>query len=174
MMFTNTRINGAFVITPGKIDDERGFFTETFNKSIQNFHEMNITRTAISCNKRCGTIRGVHYQVSPCEETKIVSCTKGSIFDVIVDMRKDSPTYYHWIWNHISEHSNEMILVPKGCAHGFQTLADNSIVQYFIDGEYKPECARGIRWNDPYIGILWPVAVTNISEKDQEYSGVVS
>ena len=171
MIFTETKIKGVYVIDPELLTDDRGFFARSFCKEdFRNYGlETEIVQCNISYNKKKGTLRGMHYQVPPFEEAKIVSCTKGSIYDVVVDLRKDSSTYLQWHAEELSADECQMLYIPKGCAHGFQTLEDDCVVYYQMGECYHPECARGVRWNDPAIGIAWPVPVLNISEKDQRY-----
>jgi len=111
----------------------------------------------------------MHYQIPPFEEAKIITCTKGSIYDVAVDLRKDSSTYSQYVAIELSEKNFKMMYVPRGCAHGFQTIEDDTFVYYQMTGLFHPDCARGIRWDDPAIGIIWPVPPVIISEKDQGY-----
>jgi dTDP-4-dehydrorhamnose 3,5-epimerase len=171
MIFTETKINGVYIIEPELLTDERGFFARSYCKEDFQKHglETDIVQCNISYNKKKGTLRGMHYQVPPFEEAKIVSCTKGSIFDVVVDLRKDSPTYRFWHAEKLSADSYRMLYIPKGCAHGFQTLEDNCIVYYQMGECYHPECSWGIRWNDPSIGIVWPIPAGIISAKDKNY-----
>jgi dTDP-4-dehydrorhamnose 3,5-epimerase len=171
MIFTETKIKGVYLIEPELLNDERGFFSRTFCKDEFQKHglETDIVQCNISYNKKKGTLRGMHYQVPPFEEVKIVSCTKGSIYDVVVDLRRDSPTYLHWHAEELSADSYRMLYIPKGCAHGFQTLKDNCVVYYQMSEYYHPECARGVRWNDPALGIVWSVPAGIISEKDKMY-----
>jgi dTDP-4-dehydrorhamnose 3,5-epimerase len=171
MIFTETQIKGVYLIEPELIPDDRGFFARSFCKDEfqQLGLETDIVQCNISYNKKKGTLRGMHYQIPPFEEAKIVSCTKGSIYDVVVDLRKDSPTYLHWHAEELSSDSFRMLYIPKGCAHGFQTLEDNCIVYYQMGEYYYPECARGVRWNDPALGIVWPVPAGIISVKDKRY-----
>jgi dTDP-4-dehydrorhamnose 3,5-epimerase len=171
MIFKETKIKGAFLIEPELIPDKRGFFARSFCKDEFKKHglETDIVQCNISYNKKKGTLRGMHYQVPPSEEEKIVSCIKGSIFDVIVDLRKNSPSYLQWHSEKLLADSFRMLYLPKGCAHGFQTLEDNCIVYYQMGESYHPACARGLRWNDPSIGIVWPVTAKIISEKDKNY-----
>jgi dTDP-4-dehydrorhamnose 3,5-epimerase len=171
MIFTETKIKGMYIIEPELFTDERGFFARSFCKEEFQKHglETDIVQCNISYNKKKGTLRGMHYQVPPFEEAKIVSCTKGLVYDVVVDLRRASPTYLHWHAEKLSAGSYRMIYIPKNCAHGFQTLEDNCIVYYQLGEYYTPEYARGIRWNDPAIGIVWPIPVGIISVKDQNY-----
>jgi dTDP-4-dehydrorhamnose 3,5-epimerase len=171
MIFTETIIKGVYIIEPELLTDERGFFARSFCKEEFQMHglDIDIVQCNISYNKNKGTLRGMHYQVAPFEEAKTVSCTQGSIFDVVVDLRKDSPTYRHWHAEKLSADSFRMIYIPNNCAHGFQTLEDNCIVYYQMGEYYHPEYSRGIRWNDPGIGIDWPIHAGIISVKDQNY-----
>lgn len=171
MKFTALKIPGVFLIETEPINDERGFFTRTFcrNEFVRNNLNPDIIQTNLSFNHQKGTIRGIHYQIPPAEETKVVSCIKGSIFDVIVDLRSNSSTYKSWIGIEIGESKCKSIYIPTGCAHGFQTTEEKTLVFYQMGNFFKPECARGIRWDDPALGIKWPLPVTNISEKDRNY-----
>jgi len=169
MIFSETMIKGVFIIEPELQTDDRGFFARSFCKEEFQKHglDIDIVQCNISYNKKKGTLRGMHYQVPPFEEAKIVSCTKGSIYDVVVDLRKESLTYCQWVSTELSEKNFKMMYIPKGCAHGFQTLEDEAIVYYQMTEFFHPECARGVRWDDPAIGIIWPVPARIISEKDQ-------
>jgi len=171
MIFTETKIKGAYIIEPELLIDERGFFARSFCKEeFQRFGlETGIVQCNISYNKKKGTLRGMHYQIPPFEEAKFVTCTKGSIYDVVVDLREDSPTYYQYVATELSEKNFKMMYVPRGCAHGFLTLEDDTFVYYQMTGLFHPEYSRGLRWDDPAIGINWPVPPTIISEKDQGY-----
>jgi dTDP-4-dehydrorhamnose 3,5-epimerase len=171
MIFIGTKIKGVYIMEPELLADERGFFTRSFCKEeFRNYGlDADIVQCNISCNKKRGTLRGMHYQIPPFEEAKIVSCTKGSIYDVVVDLRRDSPTYCQWHSEKLSADSYRMLYIPKGCAHGFQTLEDNCIVYYQMGEYYHSECASGIRWNDPSIGIVWPLPPMIISERDKNY-----
>jgi len=171
MIFTETKIKGVYIIEPELLTDERGFFARSFCKEEFEKYglETDIVQCNISYNAKKGTLRGIHYQVPPFEEAKIVSCTKGSIYDVVVDLRRDSSTYCQWHSEKLSADSYQMLYIPKGCAHGFQTLEDNCIVYYQMGAYYHSECAVGIRWNDPAIDIVWPIPVGIISEKDKNY-----
>ena len=170
MIFTETKIKGVYIIGPELLTDERGFFARSFCKEEFQKHglDTDIVQCNISYNKKKGTLRGMHYQVPPFEEAKIVSCTKGSIYDVVVDLRRESLTYCQWVATELSERNFKMMYIPRGCAHGFQTLEDEAIVYYQMTEFFHPECARGVRWDDPAIGIIWPVPARIISEKDQK------
>lgn len=172
MTFTETAICGAYVIELEAKEDERGFFARTWDE--QEFQKRGlfarIIHTNISGNPRAGTLRGLHYQIAPHEEAKIVRCSRGAIFDVALDLRPESPSFKKWISIELTEHNRRMFYIPEGCAHGFQTLEDNSDVSYFMSDAYHPECARGVRWNDPAFAIEWPKMDNRIiSEKDRSY-----
>jgi dTDP-4-dehydrorhamnose 3,5-epimerase len=173
MIFTETKIRGAFIIEPELLRDERGFFTRIFCKEEfeENGLDSSIVQCSISYNKRKGTLRGMHYQAAPYEEVKIVSCTKGAIYDVVLDLRKDSGTCHQWIAVEISDENVKMVYIPKGCAHGFQTLKDEVTVFYQMTEFFHPEYSRGVKWNDPVFGIQWPAGKKIISEKDKQFSG---
>ncbi len=171
MIFTETKIKGVYIIEPEPLTDERGFFARSFCK--EEFRkqglETDIVQCNISYNKKKGTLRGMHYQAAPHEEVKIVSCTQGSIYYVVVDLRRDSLTYLHWHGEVLSEDSHRILYIPVGFASGFQTLKDDSVVFYQMGEFYHFECTCGIRWNDPAIGIIWPLSVEKIKEKDQKF-----
>lgn len=173
MIFTETQIKGMYIIEPERLTDDRGFFARSFCKEEFRKHglETDIVQCNISYNKKKGTLRGMHYQIPPFEEVKIVSCTLGSIYDVVVDLRKDSQTYLHWHSEELSADSYRMLYVPKGCAHGFQTLEDECLVSYQMGEYYHPECAQGVRWNDSLFSIEWPQSIPIISDKDKSYKG---
>ena len=171
MKFIETELAGSFVITVEPYSDQRGHFGRTFCK--QEFKDLGleseIVQSNTSYNKLSGTLRGMHYQCAPYEEAKLVSCTKGSIYDVIIDTRPSSVTYGQFFSIELSEKNNTMLYIPKGFAHGFQTLEDNSIASYQMFEFYNPESARGLRWNDPFFKIKWPIENAIISDKDQNY-----
>jgi dTDP-4-dehydrorhamnose 3,5-epimerase len=172
MIFTETKIKGIYIIDPEPFTDERGFFARSFCKEEFQKHglETDIVQCNISYNKKRGTLRGMHYQVPPFEEAKIVSCTNGSIYDVVLDLRRDSATYCQWVAVELSADNYRMVFIPKGCAHGFQTLVDNTVVYYQMTEVFHPESASGVRWNDPVFGIQWVLDETIISEKDKNLS----
>jgi len=171
MRFIETELKGAYIIEIEIIEDERGFFSRTFCQKEFEEHGLNprIAQCNISYNKKKGTLRGLHYQAAPYEEAKIVSCTRGTIYDVIIDLRPDSPTYCQWFAVELSDENYKMLYVPEGFAHGFQTLEDNTVVFYQMSEFYNPESARGIRWDDPVFGIKWPLSNKVISKKDLDY-----
>ena len=171
MRFVETKLGSAYVIEPENYSDERGFFGRTFCQQEFQKHELNpcVAQCSVSFNKKKGTLRGMHFQVAPHQEAKLVRCTMGSIFDVIVDLRPDSPTFKQYFSANLSAENRRALYVPEGFAHGFQTLEDNSEVFYQISEFYVPECARGVRWNDPAFAIQWPDDERIILDRDQSY-----
>ena len=171
MIFTETELSGSYIIEPEKIEDSRGFFSRIWDKKLfeERGLDSKILQSSISFNKKRGTLRGMHYQIQPYEESKLVRCTKGRIFDVIVDMRKNSQTFKNWISIELSESNYKMLYIPKGFAHGFQTLVDNSEVRYDITQIFSPEHSRGLKWNDSEFKIKWPLDISIVSKKDAEY-----
>lgn len=171
MIFTETKLNGAFVIDPERLEDKRGFFSRSYCE--REFKKQRIEDRFVQCNisfnRRKGTLRGMHYQAAPYEEAKLVRCTMGEIYDVIVDLRRGSETFKKWIANKLTSENRKMIYVPKGFAHGFLTLTDNSEVFYQMSDFYMHGYSRGIRYNDPNFGIIWPSEITVISHQDQSY-----
>ena len=171
MMFTETKLKGAFIIEPEKFEDERGFFARTFCRKEFEAHGLNpnLVQCNISFNKKRGTVRGMHFQVKPYEEAKLVSCLRGAIYDVIIDLRPNSPTYRQWVAVELSGENFRLLYIPEGFAHGFQTLQDNTVVFYQMSESYHPESSRGLRWDDPVFGIKWPISVKSISTRDRTY-----
>ena len=169
MIFTETNLLGSFIVEPEKISDERGFFARTFDKKI--FGEKNIcsnfVQSNISFNQKKGTLRGLHFQEKPYAENKLVRCTQGKVFEVLVDLRTNSPTYKKWIDVILSSENHKMVYVPEGFALGFQTLEDNTELFYQMSQYYEPNYSLGIIWNDPSLKISWPLVPTVISKKDQ-------
>jgi len=172
MIFIKTKFEGVYVIEPEKIEDERGFFARVWDKD--EFSKMRldskIVQSSISINKKKGTIRGMHYQSKPHEENKIVRCTRGKIFDVLIDLRPNSKTFKKWFSIELTENNYKMMYIPKGFAHGFQTLKDNTEISYDIFEFYYPKSSRGIRWDDDEFRIRWPLKVSKISQKDATYT----
>ena len=171
MKFKKMRLEGAWVLDINKLEDERGFFARTFCQKEFIEHGLN-TRVAqcnVSYNKYKGTLRGMHMQVSPFQEAKLVQCTSGAIYDVIIDVRPDSPTFLEYLGVVLSADEYRMLYIPEGFAHGFLTLTENANVFYQMSEFYAPECARGFRWNDPAFGITLPEEVRVISERDASY-----
>ncbi|MFZ5865529.1 MAG: dTDP-4-dehydrorhamnose 3,5-epimerase [Thermodesulfobacteriota bacterium] len=171
MKFTETELPGAFLIELEPNEDDRGFFARTFCRT--EFEERGLVtdfvQSSISFNKKKGTLRGMHFQAPPREEVKLVRCTRGSVYDVIVDLRPGSPTFKHWTALELSADNRWSLYIPKGFAHGFQTFEDNSELLYMISEPYHPESARGVRWDDPAFGIAWPFEPTTVSETDKSY-----
>jgi dTDP-4-dehydrorhamnose 3,5-epimerase len=172
VIFHETKLNGAIVIDIEKREDNRGFFARGWCRNEFEAHGLNasVVQTNISFNKLRGTLRGMHYQAEPAPETKLVRCVRGSIYDVIVDVRPDSPTYLQWIGVELSAANYRMLYVPEHFAHGFITLEDNTEVTYQVTGLYTPACERGARHNDPAFGIEWPCEVRVISDKDANWA----
>lgn len=168
MIFTETKLKGAFIIEPERLEDDRGFFARIFDSKAfeQNGLEFKLVEASISFNKEKGTLRGMHYQVRPYAETKIVRCTRGRIFDAIIDLRPKSKTFKRWLGVELNEENRKMLYIPKGFANGFITLEDGSEISYQMDQTYKPEYARGLRWNDKAFKISWPIEPKVISAKD--------
>jgi dTDP-4-dehydrorhamnose 3,5-epimerase len=152
--------------------DHRGFFARTFCEREFECHGLNprYVQCSVSFNLCAGTLRGMHFQVAPFEEAKLVRCSRGSIYDVIIDLRPESPTFKQHFGLELSAENGKMLYVPEGFAHGFQTLEDNTEIFYQISQFYSPEHARGVRWNDPSFGIKWPAAERTILERDQSYA----
>jgi dTDP-4-dehydrorhamnose 3,5-epimerase len=171
MRFTETKVAGAFLIEPEPIADERGFFARTFDRDA--FAARGLAtdwpQCSISFSPQEGTLRGMHFQRPPHEEAKLVRCTRGAIHDVIIDLRPHSPTYCLHVAMLLSADNHRMLYIPPGCAHGFQTLEDETEVSYLISEFHRPEFGRGVRWNDPAFGIRWPRPVSVITVKDQSY-----
>lgn len=173
MLFTTTPL-GACVIDAEQIGDTRGFFARVYDAKIFDKHglESAIRQCNFSFSKNRGTLRGMHYQRAPYEEDKLVRCTMGAIYDVIVDARPDSKTYLKWEGYNLTSDNHRMLYVPKGFAHGFQTLQDNTEVFYQVSQYYAPDHEMGMRWDDPDLNISWPLAVSEISEKDKSWKSV--
>lgn len=171
MIFQEIPMKGAFIIEMKPMRDERGFFARSFCQ--KEFEEQGINprlvQANVSYNNNKGTLRGIHYQISPFEETKLVRCTQGAIFDVIIDLRKESPTYMQWFGVELNSENRTMLFVPESFGHGFQTLMDNTEVTYMVSEFYTPGSERGIRWDDPAFDIRWPVEVQVISDKDANW-----
>lgn len=168
MRFTPLSLSGAYLIQLEPRIDARGSFARAF--CAREFAAQGLTESFvqanISTNLRAGTVRGLHFQHAPHSEVKLVQCVKGSIYDVVVDARKESKTYLQWAGVELSEENGVMIYVPTGFAHGYQTLSDAANVLYFVSEFYTPEVEGGLRYDDPKLGIKWPLAVSDISEKD--------
>ena len=175
MKLVETPIVGAWLIEIEPIEDERGFFARSLcvDKLAEYGLEGKVVQQSISFNKKRGTLRGIHYQLSPHEENKLVRVTHGRIFDVIVDLRPSSPSYLQWHGIELSEHNHVTLYIPKGLAHGFQTLEENSEVFYQMAQKYVPTSSAGVRWDDPTFKISWPMPPVEISSKDLSYASYV-
>jgi dTDP-4-dehydrorhamnose 3,5-epimerase len=171
MIFQETSLEGAYMIGLEKRGDERGFFARAFCQKEFAAHGLTtqLAQVNFSQNARKGTLRGMHYQLAPRADTKVVRCFRGAIFDVILDLRRDSPTFGRTYSAELTAHNARMMYIPKGFAHGFITLADDTEVLYLVDDFYAPEYERGIRWDDPKFAIPWPAQPGVISEKDRNY-----
>ena len=171
MIFTRTIFDGAFIVDPERIEDDRGFFARVW--CPREFEEQGIdpklAQCSISFNHRKGTVRGMHYQAPPHAEAKLVRCTHGAIFDVIVDLRPESVTFKQWLGVELTASNRRMLYIPRRFVHGFQTLDDETEVHYQISEFHHPESARGLRWDDPAFGIDWPLPVAVISGRDRSY-----
>lgn len=172
MLFTETKLKGAFIIDLELRGDSRGFFARTF--CAKEFEDHGLKPTVAQCNlsfnHKKGTLRGMHYQTSPAAETKLIRCTQGAIYDVIVDMRPNSPTYLSHIGVELTAENRRALYVPEMFAHGYQALTDGAEVVYQVGEFYTPGYERGLRYDDPILGIEWPTEVTEISEKDANWA----
>lgn len=171
MIFTETSLEGAFLIEPERREDERGFFARTWCRREFGSHGLHKqwVQCNISFNRRKGTLRGLHYQTPPYEEAKLIRCTRGAIYDVIIDLRADSPTFTQWVAVELTADNRQMLYIPEGFAHGFQTLTDETEIFYQMSQFYAPEYASGVRWDDPALNIAWPAGERTISERDRSY-----
>ena len=171
MYFEETILKGAFLIEIKKLEDERGFFGRSFCQHEFGDHglETKIAQANMSLTKLKGTFRGMHYQISPFQETKIIRCTQGAIYDIIIDLREESPTFCKWVGVELTPENNKMLYVPKDFAHGFITLENNTSVHYLVSEFYTPNSERGIKWDDPKFGIKLPIPISLISEKDDAH-----
>jgi len=171
MKFTETKVSGVFLIEPEFHADNRGSFARSF--CVDEFNEagidIHVVQANISFNKHSGAVRGLHYQVSPHAEAKVVRCTSGALYDVVVDLRPDSPSFSQWIGIELNAENRNAMFVPKGCAHGFQTLVDGTEVSYLMSERYVPEAASGVRYDDPAFGIEWPLTVSSVSDRDRSW-----
>jgi dTDP-4-dehydrorhamnose 3,5-epimerase len=171
MRYTETPLAGACIIDPERFEDERGFLAISWARDEFIAHGLNpeIEQCNISYNHRKGTVRGMHWQASPYAEVKLVRCTRGSIYDVIVDIRDGSPTYLQWFGVELTAENRRALYIPEGYAHGFQTLEDATELSYQVSAPYAPAATRGMRWNDPAVGIVWPLEMTVISDRDARH-----
>jgi dTDP-4-dehydrorhamnose 3,5-epimerase len=169
MKFEESTIGGVWIIDLEPFVDERGWFARTH--CADTFASRGLTSSFSQCsasfNYRRGTLRGLHFQAAPAEEAKLVRCVRGALFDVAVDLRPDSPTCGRWVSVELSADNGRAILIPEGCAHGFQTLTDDAELFYQISVAYRPELSRGVRWDDPVLDIPWPIEAPVVSERDR-------
>lgn len=172
IIFRETKLKGSFVIEPEKFEDERGFFARSFSDKEFEAHGINprMVECNISFNKKMRTIRGMHFQSAPYAQAKLVRCTQGGIYDALIDLRPDSPTYKQWIAEELTAKNRLMLYVPEGFAHGFQTLEDDTEVFYQVSAHYVPASCGGVRWDDPAFAVSWRTTEgVTINERDQNY-----
>ena len=171
MRLLKTKLSGVFEIHIEPHSDERGMFARTWCQREFEKNGLNpkVVQCNVSLNTTKGTLRGLHYQEAPYREAKLVRCTRGSLFDVAVDLRPDSPTFKGWTATVLTAAGRNALYVPEGCAHGFLTLEDDTEILYQMSEFYMPDFGRGVRWDDPAFGIAWPAEVRAISERDRSY-----
>ncbi|WP_394752415.1 dTDP-4-dehydrorhamnose 3,5-epimerase [Crenothrix sp.] len=176
MIFTETKLKGSYLIDIERLPDERGFFARSWcqNEFLAQGLISELVQCSVSFNAKKGTLRGMHYQIKPHEEAKLVRCTMGSIYDVIVDMRQNSLTFGQHVGAVLSANNRKMLYVPEGFAHGFLTLEDNTEVFYQMSEFYAPEYSKGFRWNDSLFNINWPADLNVISERDRQLPDFIS
>ena len=177
MKFTSTAISGVWIVTPDIFEDERGVFVRAWmpDEFAERGLETRISQGSMALTRDRGTIRGMHYQAAPFEEAKVIRAVRGGVFDVAVDLRPDSPTFLQWVGTELTAENRRVMYVPPGCAHGYQTLVDDTEVFYFVSAPYSPPHQRGVRWNDPAFNIEWPLgAPSRIHERDSSYPDFVS
>jgi dTDP-4-dehydrorhamnose 3,5-epimerase len=176
MRFIETILKGAFIIIPDLIEDERGFFARAFcrREFEENALNPDLMQCNISFNESKGMLRGMHYQSGPQAEVKLVRCTAGAIYDVIIDLRPESPTFKQWLSTELTGNNHHLLYVPEGFAHGYQTMTPETEVFYQVSAFYHPASERGIRWDDPAFGVEWPLPITVISKKDASHPNWVA
>src|SRR5215471_1989581 len=174
MIFTETKLKGAFILDIEKREDSRGFFGRVFCQNEMKAHGLNpkIAQANTAFNLRKGTVRGMHFQFPPAAETKLVRCTRGAILDTIVDLRPESTTYFQHVSVELNEDNHRALFVPERFAHGYQTLDDDTDTSYFVGEFYSPSNEYGIPYNDPRLGLQWPLPITVVSEKDQRFASL--
>jgi dTDP-4-dehydrorhamnose 3,5-epimerase len=172
MRFVETNVTGARIIELERREDNRGFFARSWCENEFAAHGLNshVVQINVAYTAKKATLRGLHYQVAPHQEAKTVRCTRGAIFDVAVDLRHDSPTFRQWVGVELSADNHRMLYIPEGCAHGYQSLADDSEIEYLTTAFYVPESARGVRFDDPAFGIDWPLPLGIVSDADRSWS----
>jgi dTDP-4-dehydrorhamnose 3,5-epimerase len=171
VIFTPTPIKDAWLVEVKRLEDERGFFARSFCQQEFKEHGLDprLAQCNVSFNAKRGTLRGLHYQAAPHEEAKLVRCTQGAIWDVVVDLRRESPSFKCWHGVELTAENRRALYVPGGCAHGFQTLSDDAEVLYLMSEFYHPGSARGLPWDDPAFGIRWPLADPILSARDRDF-----
>ena len=169
MRLSETTLPGAYLLVPDPQRDERGYFARVWSADDLAGCSLNTTwvQSSISFNETARTLRGMHYQAAPHGEVKLVRCSSGAVFDVIIDLREDSPTWGRWFSVELNAENNLVLYVPEGFAHGFLTLQDRSVVEYHMSESFHPESARGVRWDDEAFGIEWPLEPVTMSERDR-------
>ena len=171
MRFTPTSLPGSYLVDLERAEDQRGFFARTWceHEALQHGLQPHMVQTSVSFNHKQGTLRGMHYQLPPSKETKLVRCTAGAIYDVILDLRPASKTFLQYFGTTLSADNHQALYIPSGFAHGFQTLVEATEVLYLMSDFYAPHLARGVRWNDPALGINWPDGTRLVHERDATY-----
>ncbi len=171
MKFEKTGLDGVWTVDLLRYEDERGFFATSYaaEEFAKRGIRFEISQSSISSNIERGTLRGLHFQLAPKAQAKFVTCLKGKMFDVVVDLREDSPNYLRWVGVELDSESYRSVYIPEGFAHGYQTLSDNAVIYYHMGAPYAPELGRGMRWDDPAVKVKWPLPVTRISERDRSY-----
>src|SRR5215213_2933161 len=176
LIFKDTKLEGAYVIEPEKFEDHRGLFARSFSQGEFAEHGLRsqFVESGISFNYRKYTVRGMHWQAPPNAQAKLVRCTRGAIFDVMIDLRPESPTYKQWFAKELTAQNRLMLYIPEGFAHGYQSLEDETEMFYLLSGAYAPASERGVRWNDPAFAIAWPETERIIlNERDRTFPDVV-
>jgi dTDP-4-dehydrorhamnose 3,5-epimerase len=171
MRFEATNIEGVWLITPDRFDDERGFFARTWGLDEFEAHgiDVHVVQRNAAYNRSAGTLRGMHFQRAPYSEDKIVSCPVGAVYDVAIDIRPESPTFGQWYGAELRGDAGAILYVPKGCAHGYVTLEPDTKVEYLISEYYHPEAADGVRWDDPFFNVAWPIQPTSMNARDRTW-----
>jgi dTDP-4-dehydrorhamnose 3,5-epimerase len=175
MKFTETKLKGAFIVEIEKLTDDRGFFGRSWCRKEFEAYGLTsrVVQTNVSFNRKKATLRGMHYQIAPHQESKLIRCTRGAIYDVIIDLRSELPTYKQWVGVELTADNYSMLFVPEGFSHGFMTLMDNTEITYQVSEFYTPGSEKGIRFNDPTVRIRWPLEVSVISDKDRTWPDFV-
>jgi dTDP-4-dehydrorhamnose 3,5-epimerase len=168
MQFESTQIQGVVVIRPEQFADERGYFVRTWGQDVFEARGLNprVVQRNLSFNASSGTLRGMHFQRAPYAEVKLVSCVAGSIYDVAIDLRPESASFGSWVGCELQASTGTMLYIPEGCAHGYLTLEPDTSVEYLLSEFYRPECADGVRWNDPFFAIRWPIEPSIMNARD--------